>query len=312
MELLGGEVQSSWFELARPLIRALRKMAEPVGASALVEALDRFDSAVAEILAPGQPPSPSAAARDALLAAYGPLRVCLPRAFGLEGERDRREPLIIRALLEQVTGLEPVMIETLMAAGFSKLSALTSARADELAAVTGIGDVIAGAITTRIQAFRRATPAGLASVDQAATLRELERLLQTLRMQHAAYDAVARGWEAQDRSAKRQVRQERQRTLLQITIELVRLGEIALVQRLEKLPFSRKVDEIERFARQAFQSEKARSRVALPTTSAGPAPPSAAPVNSTTTASTTATATAAATTTTATGAPATAAPALAT
>jgi hypothetical protein len=29
------------------------------------------------------------------------------KAFALEGERDRREPLIVQALLQQVPGLDP-------------------------------------------------------------------------------------------------------------------------------------------------------------------------------------------------------------
>jgi hypothetical protein len=270
MELQFGEVQASWFETTRPLLRQLRKMAEPVGQTALVTALDDFDKAVGEILAPGQPASPTAAARDALFAAYTPLRAALPRAFELEGERDRREPLIVRALLEQVPGLEPVMVDTLMAAGFSKLSALYAARADEIAAVTGISDIVSAAIATRVQNFRRTTPAGLASVDRGATLRELEHLAELLRAQHLAFDAVARGWTEQDKSAKRQARRERQLTQLQITIELVRLGEVDLAQRLEKLPFAKKLDEVERFVSQALLADRAKNRAA-PQAAAGAA-----------------------------------------
>lgn len=281
MELQWEETQASWFELARPLIRSLRKMAEPVGHGALVEGLDRFDKAIADVLAPGQPSSPSPASREALLAAYAPLRACLPPAFDLEGERDRREPLIVRALLEQVQGLEPVNIEALVAAGFGKLSALYVARADEIAAVTGIGDVIAAGIAARVQAFRRMTPAGLASVDRTATLRDVDKLLKILRTQHAAFDACTRGWSEQDRSAKRQMRRERQQTLLQLTIELVRLGEVGLVQRLDKLPFGRKVEEIERFAAIAFQVERGKNRSPVPAPAAAAAPPPAAAATAT-------------------------------
>jgi hypothetical protein len=235
-------------------------MAEPLGQTALVEALDRFDAALAEVLAAGQPPTPSAAAREALLAAYGPLRASLPRAFELEGERDRREPLIVRALLEQVPGLEPLMIEKMMAAGFGRLSALYAARADEIAAVTGIPDTVAAATAARIQAFRRATPAGLAVVDLGATVRELTRLLDELRAQHAAFEELSRGWSEKDRSAKGQLRRERQRSLLQITIEIVRLGEVDLAQRLDKLPFGKKIDEIEQLIGRAAQRAKAKHR----------------------------------------------------
>jgi hypothetical protein len=270
MEVRWGEVQTSWLELARPALRSLRKMAEPVGNMWLVEALDRFDAALADVLAPGQPPTPSTGARDALLTAYAPLRDCLPRAFELDGERDRREPLIVRALLEQVPGLDPLMIDKMMGTGFTKLSALYAARADELAAVTGIPDIVAAATAARIQAFRRATPAALASVDVAATLDDLARLLDTLRDQHAAYEDAARGWSDKDSVSKKQLRRERQLSLLQITIELVRLGEVDLAQRLDKLPFAKKIAEIDRMVSQASLSIKTKNRVEA-RTSAGAA-----------------------------------------
>jgi len=260
MELQWGEAQASWLEMARPVLRSLRKMAEPVGHVALVEALDRFDAALADVLAPGQPATPSAAARDALLAAYAPLRACLPRAFELQGERDRREPLIVRALLEQVSGLDPFSIEKLMAAGFGKLTALYAGRAEEIAVVSGIADEVAAALVARVQAFRQATPAGLAAVDTTATVRELARLVADLRTQHAAFEGASRNWSEQGRIGKRHLRRERQVSLLQITIELVRLGEVDLVQRLEKLPFNKKIDEVEELIGRTAQSAKAKKR----------------------------------------------------
>jgi hypothetical protein len=260
MELQWGEAQASWFEMVRPVLRSLRKMAEPVGHTTLVEALDRFDAALAEILAPGQPATPSPAAREALLAAYGPLRACLPRAFELDGERDRREPMIVRALLEQVPGIDPLSIEKLLGVGFGKLSALYAGRADEIAVVSGIDEGVAAAIVTRVQAFRRTTPAGLAAVDTAETLRELTRLVVLARSQHLAFENASRSWSEKDRVGKRQLRRDRQVSLLQITIELARLGEIDLVQHLEKLPFVRKMDEIDGLIGRAIQSARAKSR----------------------------------------------------
>jgi hypothetical protein len=231
-------------------------MAEPVGHVALVKALDGFLAEIDGLLAAGQPSELPQPARDALMTAYAPLIACLPRAFELEGERDRREPLIVQALLEQVQGLEPLMIEKMMAAGLGKLSALYAARADEIAAVTGIPDTIAAATAARIQAFRRATPAGLATVDPAATLRELGALLDSLRAQHTAFEEAARGWSDKDRQAKKQARRQRQLAFSQITIELVRLGEVDLAQRMPKLAFARRIEELDRLIGQAALSAR--------------------------------------------------------
>ena len=138
MEVRFGEAQTSWLELGRPALKSLRSMASEVGHAALVAALDGFVGALQTVLEPGQPAEVTGPTRETLLSAYAPLAMCLPRAFALEGEHDRREPIIVRALLEQVAGLEPLMIDKLMAAGLGTLAQLFAAKADELAAVTGI------------------------------------------------------------------------------------------------------------------------------------------------------------------------------
>jgi len=246
MEVRFGEAQASWLELGRPALKSLRSMASEVGHEALVAALDGFVGALQTALEPGQPTEVTGPSRETLLSAYAPLASVLPRAFALEGERDRREPIVVRALLEQVVELEPLMIDKLLGAGLGTLAQLFAARADEIAAVTGIPEAIAAEVAGRIQAFRRSTPAALATVDPAATVRELVKLLDQLRAENAAFDEVARGWTQSDRQAKKQHRQRRQVTFLQITIALVRLGEIDFALRLPKLPFARRIEDLDR------------------------------------------------------------------
>jgi len=246
MEVRFGEAQASWLELGRPALKSLRSMASEVGHEALVAALDGFVGALQTALEPGQPPALSGPSRDNLLSAYAPLASCLPRAFALDGEHDRREPIIVRALLEQVVGLEPLMIDKLMAAGLGTLPQLFAAKADEIAAVTGIPGAIAAAVATRIQTFHKTNPAALATVDPPSTVRELVKLLDQLRAEHAGFEQAARGWTPADRRAKKDLRIQRQTTFLQITIALVRLGEIDFALRLPKLPFGRRIEDLDR------------------------------------------------------------------
>ena len=246
MEVRWGEAQTSWFELARPALKSLRAMAGQVGHDALAAALDGFGAAVDEALRPGTPPTVSAALRDKLLAAYAPLITALPTAFELQGERDRREPVVVRALLGQVPGLEPLMIDKLMAAGLVRLEALFQARADEVAAVSGLPGDVAAAIVARVQAWKRATPAALATPDRAATARELAALVEALESQHAAFEDAARGWSEADREAKRLLRRQREMSFLQITIALARLGEVDLALALERVSFARRLEELGR------------------------------------------------------------------
>ena len=259
LEVRWGEAQASWLDLAQPALKSLRRMAAEVGHTVLVGALDGFLAAVQKVLEPGQPPGVTGPSRDALLAAYVPLCTCLPRAFEVDGERDRREPLVVRALLEQVPGLDTLMIDKMMGAGLGRLAPLYAARADEIAAVTAIPDDIAAATATRVQAFHRATPAALATVDPAATVRELAVLVERLRTEHAAFEDAARGWSEADRLSKKRLRWVRQVSFLQITIALVRLGEIDLAVRLPKLAFARRLDELDSIVSRAAPIRRADS-----------------------------------------------------
>jgi hypothetical protein len=246
MEVRWGEAQTSWLELARPALKSLRAMAGQVGHDALTGALDGFGAALDEALRPGAAPTVGAATRDKLLAAYAPLVAALPAAFELQGERDRREPVVVRALLAQVPGLEPLMIDKLMAAGLTRLEALFQARADEVAAVSGLPADIAAAIVARVQAWKRATPAPFATPDRAATARELLALVESLAAHHAAFEEAARGWSEGDRDAKRRLRRERDLTASQITIVLARLGEVDLALALERQAFAQRLEELGR------------------------------------------------------------------
>jgi hypothetical protein len=246
MEVRWGEAQTSWFELARPALKSLRTMAGQVGHTALTAGLDAFCAAVDEALAPGAAPTVTGATRDKLLAAYAPLVAALPSAFELQGERDRREPLVVRALLGQVSGLEPLMIDRMIAAGLGRLEPLFKARADEIAAVAGLAPAVAAAIVARVQAWRRANPAALATPDRNATARELVGLVEELDANHRAFEEASRGWTEADRDAKKRLRRERELTFLQICIVLARLGEVDLALALEKHSFARRLEELGR------------------------------------------------------------------
>jgi hypothetical protein len=274
LELRWGEAQTSWLALARPACKSLRAMASQVEHAPLVTALDGFEAAVAAALGPGAPPAIARATREALLGAYQPLIAAMPRAFELDGERDRREPLVVRALLDQVAGLDPLMIDRMVAAGLGRLEALLTAKADEIAVVAEVPEEIAAAVAARVQTFKRETPAALSAPDPAATARELGGLIAALEREHQAFEDASRGWSAGDRDAKKRLRRQREVSFLQVVITLARLGEVNFVLELQKLPFARRIEELSRLGAQI-----AAASTAAPATApaAGPRAANAAP-----------------------------------
>ncbi len=245
LEVRWGEAQTSWIALARPALLSLRAMSGQLEHAALVAAVDGFDAALGELLRPGVPPAVTGAARDGLLEAYGPLLAALPAAFELEGERNRREPVIVRALLEQVPGLDPLMMDRMVAAGLGRLETLYAAKAEEIAAVAGVPREVGAAAAECVRAFRQATPAPLAALDWTAAADELRALVEELASSHRAFEAAARGWSASDRETKRRTRRGRDVGFAKVTIVLARLGEVDFALYLQKLPFQRRLDELE-------------------------------------------------------------------
>jgi hypothetical protein len=82
----------------------------------------------------------------------------------------------------------------------------------------------------------------LAAVDAGQERERLAELVSQLGDEHLALERAAAGWSDESRAAKRSLRRKREQTLLRIKLSLARLGEVDAVDRLERLPFSRKIE----------------------------------------------------------------------
>lgn len=249
LEVRWGEAQVRWIELARPALRSLRAMAAQIELTDLVSALDEFGAGLDRAAENGGS-AVTGEAREALLAAYLPLARKLTRAFAIDGERDRREPLIVESLLRQVPGLDPLLLLKLSAVGLSRLESLLRASADEIACVAGMPQEVAAAVVDKMNEFQRDTPAGLASDGQAACA-PLEALVTDLEVQHLDFERVENAWSPEEVAARRHARRERERAYLAVKAALARLGEVDLVLALEKLPFTRRIERLGDFLREA-------------------------------------------------------------
>jgi hypothetical protein len=245
LELRWGDAPASWVDLARPSVRSLRAMASQVELPALCRALDDFGIAL-DRAAQAEGATLAGPTRQALLTAYSPLMHILPRAFALDGESDRREPVIVQALLRQVPGLDPIMIDRLCAAGLGRLEALLQAESGEIAAVAGLPRDVAAQVVSAVEDFR-----STAGLDAAGGVEALRDLVASLEEVHRAHEQAAAGWTSDSLAAKRRFRRERARLWLRITVILARAGELEWLGKIEPLPFARKLEELGRFLRQA-------------------------------------------------------------
>jgi hypothetical protein len=246
IDLKWGEPVSVWLELARPALKSLRQMAEQVELTDLVKAVDGFVTALEKAVQGSS--ATLEQTRDTLLNAYAPLIKALPRAFELEGERDRREPIIVQSVLRQVSVLEPLMVQRLYAVGLGRLDTLLKATAEEIAVVADLPQPVAAAVVAKVQELRRGPES---APDLANSRRAVQPLVRSLESIQHSYEKAASGWSAAAVTAKRRHRKEREVTFLQIKVALARAGEVDLVQRIDTQSYARRIDELERYLREA-------------------------------------------------------------
>jgi hypothetical protein len=246
LDLKWGEPVSIWLDLANPALKSLRQMAEQVELAELVKAIDGFSAALEKSVQGAAQASEQT--RDALLAAYAPLVKAMPKAFELEGERDRREPIIVQSVLRQVSALEPLMVQRLYAVGLGRLDTLLKATAEEIAVVADLPQAVAAAVVAKVQELRRGPDSAPELVNTRRAVQPLVRSLESI--QHS-YEKAAAGWSSAAVTAKRRHRKEREVTFLQIKVALARAGEVDLVQRIDTQSFARRIDELERYLREA-------------------------------------------------------------
>jgi hypothetical protein len=244
----GADPTKEWLDVAAPAATSLRRAAEAMEMPELCAALEGFTAALE--LVSGES-AIHREARELLLGAYGKLIELLPAAFALEGERGRREPIIIRSLLLQVPGLHKVTLDKIYAAGLTSLVMLTAARPADLAETTGIDVALAGRIVERLQAYKRELAALDPTKDRAHERAALEAEVAALGRLHDDHEKLAAAWSQEAIAARVRARKDRGDALLRVNVLLARLGEVDRLAALEKLPFQHKLRELSRYLDEA-------------------------------------------------------------
>jgi cell division septum initiation protein DivIVA len=245
LELRYGEAAPAWIESTQPALRSLRQMAAQMELTDLCQALDEFcagvDAAVSGRARIDEP------AKAELLRRYQRLIELIPQAFELDAERDRREPIIVEALLYQIEGVERRTVEKLFAVGLSRLDALMNATADEIAVVAGLRQDLADAIVEQFKTYRAGASTALSAPDPLAERRQLGDLLIMMSVRNDEYNYAATKWTDEARARKQEARKLREQMFQRIKVALARLGEREQLARLEKLPFDERIAALDRY-----------------------------------------------------------------
>jgi hypothetical protein len=250
IDLRWGQATVDWLSVCEPSVQSLRRAADKLEFSALSSALEAFGEALGAARAAGGR-TIEAEARDALLARYEELGNHMPGAFALDMDRSQREAVILQSLLMQVPDVKKVTIDKLYAAGLTTLETMYLAKPDDVAATTGLSIGLAEQIVQRFQAYRDEIKAAVPDATRSQERERIAELVTQLRTQHTEYERVAEEWSDEAGARKKELRQARAQTLLDIHVQLARLGEVERLRELERLPFERKLTHLEAFLEEA-------------------------------------------------------------
>ncbi|HEY5921500.1 MAG TPA: hypothetical protein VIV11_07505 [Kofleriaceae bacterium] len=242
LELRFGDADPTWLAATKPALSSLRAMAAQIELHELCTALDEFAAIIDAAVANRARIADEDKAE--LLRRYQSLIELIPQAFELDAERDRREPIIVEALLLQVDGVERPTMDKLFAVGLNRLAVLTEANAHDVVAVSGIRVALAEAIVQQFQTYRARTKAAVSVRDPAAELRELAELVKSLGTQNEDFSRAASAWSDDARARKRELRKQREQTFQRIKVSLARLGARDQLSTLERLPFQERVEKL--------------------------------------------------------------------
>ncbi len=259
IELKLGEPPREWIDLVSPAVSSLRKSAGGMGLEDICQHLDTFLGALEVATSLGQP-TLTGEAKDRLLQAHGQLAEAMPQVFFLDEERDRREPIIVQSLLRQVPEVRKVALDKLYGAGLTSLAMYYVAKPYDIAEAAGISVDLAGRIVARFNAHKREVAEVPPDAGRSREFAKLDQLSNRLREQNSAFDVAAKGWSRGAAKDKRRLRKARHETVLQINVLLARLGEVDLVDRLERMPFHTKVDALDEYLQDAKNANAQRLR----------------------------------------------------
>ncbi len=245
LELHYGDASAAWIEATQPALRSLRAMAQQLELADLCAALDGFCAAAEATVKAGA--VVGEVQRAELGKRYQKLIELIPKAFALDAERDRREPIIVEALLYQVDGVEKPTIDKLFSIGLGKLDALLRANAEDMAAVAGLQLWLAEAIVDKLRSYRGGGATAVSAPDPVAERKQLADLLIILSIQNDEYNHASAQWTEEARAKKRASRRQREEIFLRIKVSLARLGERDQLARLEKLPYGERIAQLDRY-----------------------------------------------------------------
>ena len=151
-------------------------------------------------------------------------------------------------LLAQVEGVTYLGRSRIFEAGLDRLDTLAKAKADELAAVAGLDVDVAGAVSATVSAYVAANGLTTSTLTPDAERAVLKDRVRALVDTQARFDKASSRWTKASLQEKRRLRRKRDVEFAKVQVTLARLGELRLIQELQRAPFGLRVSSLRTYA----------------------------------------------------------------
>jgi hypothetical protein len=247
-ELGRGTATADGLEICRPILQSLIGAAGSVALQEAALRMTAFDAALGQ--AQREPRGlADRKTRDHILANYQNLKDTLPEIFELDDQDQKRDEVVVRFVLKQIPRLDRTNLTRLYQAGLGSLSALLAANAEDLAAATSIPRKLCERICGKLDEYRAAMESIPRDRGQPGFQSCLASLVRELRHQEEEVQRTSprRNSKLALETERRQRLHLRQRYSLQIIAILAGLGELELIQKIQKLSFKRRIRRLEKY-----------------------------------------------------------------
>ncbi len=253
-ELARGDASREWITICLPSIRMLLSSSRSMQLDDVVPLLSSFEE-VLQDCEKTDAPVIGGAEREGLLREYRRISEVLPNVFEMpdveqevgeeEGEPQIAEGLLILSLLKQVPEVGRVTLDKLFAAGFTSLDVLFAANPPDIVRTANVSERVATKVCDKIREYQRERESErmVASGEyRIASWEKLADLVDRLEDHHKRFRQAAREWGAERWiETKRLHRRAREHVALRIEVVLLELGQAAVVEKLQRLPFDGRI-----------------------------------------------------------------------
>lgn len=249
-DLKRGEATKQWIEICLPVTNTIIAAAESLDLTEVAERMADFGAALT--IAQGEQGHVlRGESRELLLACYDELIELLPETFVLEERDERRESIIIHSLLQQIDGMGSVTFEKLYSAGLTTLEALVLANKEDLSVVAGVPLWLCERVCSKVQEHHEQLMGDAGDGGQSFHRARLAQLIAELREQHEIFEAACAEPtpSTQLDATKRESRRDRQACALRVNVLLAEMGNLDLVEELEKLAFGRRIERLDKYVK---------------------------------------------------------------